>query len=107
MTDEYPPFALRDDPAYPVRYDVEYPEQGVDRWRPFFAGLLAYPYNIVAWALTFAASFVVLVVLFAILFTKRYPEGMFEFVLNSYRWQARGNAYSLAMTTRYPPWTLG
>jgi hypothetical protein len=107
MTDEYPPFALRDDASQAVSFEIAYPEQGVDRWRPFFAGLLAFPYNIVAGALTFVASILSWLALFVILFTKRFPESFFEFNLKAYRWQARGTAYSYAMTTKYPPWELG
>jgi hypothetical protein len=107
MTDEYPPFALRDDASQAVNFDIAYPEQGVDRWRPFFAGLLAWPYNIVAAALVFVASILSWLALFAILFTKRFPESFFEFNLKAFRWQARGAAYSYAMTTKYPPWELG
>ena len=47
MTDAYPPFSLADDPDYPVRLNVEYPEQ-IDNWRPLVQWLLAIPYLIVA-----------------------------------------------------------
>ncbi len=40
---------------------------------------------------------------FTILFTKRYPEGMFNIVRISLRWLARANAYENWMVTRYPP----
>ena len=43
MTDAYPPFSLDDDPSYPVRLTVPYPEH-VDRWRPLVQWLLAIPY---------------------------------------------------------------
>ena len=49
MTDEYPPFTLEDDPDYPARFEIDYPEDGVDRWRPLFAWLLAIPYLFVAY----------------------------------------------------------
>ena len=104
MTDEYPPFSLADDPAYPVRFDLDYPEEGVDRWRPFFAWLLALPYLFVAGALNTLAGVITFIAFFAILFTKRWPGGMFDIVLICFRWQARGSAYAYFLVTRYPPW---
>ena len=47
MTDAYPPFSLADDPAYPVRLNIDYPEQ-IDNWRPLVHWLLAFPYLFVA-----------------------------------------------------------
>ena len=40
---------------------------------------------------------------FTILFTKKYPEGMFKIALVGLRWQARGNAYAYWLITKYPP----
>ena len=107
MTDAYPPFSLQPDPAEPARFEIEYPEQGVARWRPFFAWLLAIPYLFVATLIFYLAMVMVLIAFFAILFTRRFPEGMFNIVLVAMRWQARGNAYTYAWTTRYPPFTWG
>ena len=103
MTDRYPPFTLQDDPDYPAHFEIEYPEEGVDRWRPFLAWLLAIPYLFAATILVYLAQIIVFFAFFTILFTKRFPEGMFKIVLIALRWQARGNAYAYWMTTRYPP----
>ena len=107
MVDPYPPFSLADDPSYPVRFDIAYPEDGVDRWRPFFAWLLAIPYLIAAMILVYLAEILTFFAFFLILFTKKYPEGMFRIVLIAMRWQARGNAYAYFMTTKYPPFAWG
>jgi hypothetical protein len=107
MTDRYPPFTLGDDPEFPARFDIAYPEQGVDRWRPFFAWILAIPYLLVAGVLVYLAELLAFFAVFTILFTRRYPEGMFRIVLIGLRWQARGNAYSYWLTTRYPPFVWG
>ena len=107
MTDRYPPFSLQDDPDYPVDFDIDYPEEGVDRWRPFFAWLLAIPYAIAATALFYFAEIIVFIAFFAILFTKKFPEGMFKIVLVAMRWQARANAYSYWLVTKYPPFVWG
>jgi len=103
MVDPYPPFSLDDDPSYPVRFDVEYPEQGVDRWRPILAWLLVLPFAIVASILIYLAEILVFFAFFTILFTRKFPEGMYKIVLIALRWEARAGAYTLWMTTRYPP----
>ena len=43
MTDAYPPFSLADDPGYPLRLHIDYPEH-IDNWRPLVQWLLAIPY---------------------------------------------------------------
>ena len=103
MVDPYPPFSLEDDPSYPARFEIEYPEDGVDRWRPLFAWILAIPYLIIASILFYLAEILAFFAFFTILFAKKYPEGMFKIALVGLRWQARANAYAYWMTTKYPP----
>jgi hypothetical protein len=103
MTDRYPPFALRDVPDYPARLDIGYPDEEIDRWRPFVQWLLSSPYMVIAGTLRSLAVMLAFFALFVILFTKRYPAGMFDMVLVSMRWQVRANAYAAFMVTRYPP----
>ena len=44
---------------------------------------------------------------FAIVFTGRYPRGMFNFVVGWNRWALRVSAYAFMLTTdRYPPFSL-
>ncbi len=107
MVDDYPPFALADDPSYPVRLEVAYPEAGVDNWRPLVHWLLVWPYAIVAGALVFAAAFAAIASFFTILFTREYPRGLFEFTEIALRWQIRANVYGHFMVTRYPPFAWG
>jgi hypothetical protein len=102
MVDPYPPFTLADDPDYPVQFDVEYPEF-VNRWRPLVHWLLVIPYAIAAYFIYSLGRILVFFAFFTILFTKRYPEGMFDIVRISLRWLARANAYEYWMVTRYPP----
>ena len=107
MVDPYPPFRFEPDPSYPVALEVEFPEAGVDRWRPLVAWLLAIPYLFVAGILNYIAEILVFFSFFAILFTRKFPRGMFDIVLVSQQWLTRGYAYAAFMTTRYPPFVWG
>jgi hypothetical protein len=102
MVDPYPPFTLDDDPNYPVHFDIDYPEY-VDRWRPLVHWLLVIPLAIVAYVVYYLGRIMVFLAFFTILFTKQYPEGMFNIVRISLRWLARASAYENWMVTRYPP----
>ena len=105
LRDEYPPFT-GEAGAYPLTLDVEYRED-LSRWMIFVKWLLVLPHLIILTFLAIAAYFVVLIALFAILFTGRYPRGMFDFVVGTYRWLTRVSAYSTwLMTDRYPPFRL-
>ncbi|MBA2240195.1 MAG: DUF4389 domain-containing protein [Solirubrobacterales bacterium] len=107
LVDPYPPFTLGDDPSYPARLEIAYPEGGVDRWRAPFAWLLAIPYLLVTGVLINLTGLLTFFAFFTILFTERYPKGMFELALVPLRWQLRGTAYAHFMVTRYPPIVWG
>jgi hypothetical protein len=103
LRDEYPPFSLDDDPSYPATLEIEYPEDGIDNWRPLVQWLLIIPYAIVAGVLASLAGIVAFIGVFVILFTRELPDGMFKLILIPYRWQFRSSAYMLFMVKRYPP----
>jgi hypothetical protein len=103
LTDRYPPFSLQHDPDYPATLQIEYPADGVNRWRPLVQWLLIIPYAIVASILYYVAAIVAFIGIFVILFTKHLPEGMFKLILNPFRWQVRANAYMYWIVKRYPP----
>ena len=128
-TDRYPPFTLDDVPDYPARLHVDYPEQlsrglVLVKW-----WLLAIPQYVIVgfflggggfaaaraadyergWGVGFHTGLIGVVVLFAavaLLFTSRYPRGMFDFALGLDRWVARVAAYVLLMRDEYPPFRL-
>ena len=78
MDDSYP----STDEHQSVHLDYAYPDAATDlnRWLPLVKWLLAIPHYIVLFFLDIAAFFAVIVTWFAILFTGRYPRGMFDFV---------------------------
>jgi hypothetical protein len=92
-----------------VHLDIDYPEveRDLNRWLPLVKWLLAIPHYIVLFFLSIAAFFVVVIAWFAILFTGRYPRGLFDFVVGVGRWWLRVEAYAfLLVTDRYPPFSL-
>lgn len=106
MTDRYPPFSFDADDEYPARLDIAYTET-IARWRPLVHWLLVIPYYLVAYVLLLVAYVVVFIAFFAILFTKNFPPGLFDFNVVAFRWQNRTMAYYLWMTEKYPPFEWG
>jgi len=105
MDDRYP----ATDEHQSVRLDYPYPDAARDlnRWLPLVKWLLAIPHYIVLFFLDIAAVVVLIIVWFAILFTGRYPTGMFRFIEGVIRWHNRVVAYALLLVTdQYPPFRL-
>jgi hypothetical protein len=103
LRDEYPPFSLEDDPDYPAHLEIEYPENGIDRWRPLVQWLLVIPFLIVASLLAIIQRAATLIGVFVILFTEELPEILFRLIVVPQRWGVRGLAYAMFMVDRYPP----
>jgi hypothetical protein len=129
-TDRYPPFTLDEVPDYPAHLAVAYPER-LSRGLIFVKWLLGIPHFLVTaifvgggvWLGTrgdgsddgwdnganAGVSLVGLLVLIAaivLLFTRRYPKPIYDFVLGMDRWALRVGAYAALMTDRYPPFRL-
>jgi hypothetical protein len=105
LTDTYP--STVDEQS--VHLEIEYPnvEQALNRWLPLVKWFLAIPHYLVLAILAIGAVFAVVIAWFAILFTGRYPRGLFEFVVGVGRWALRVQAYAfLLVTDRYPPFTM-
>ena len=91
---------------YPVHVEAHIDPQ-LSRWQWLFKWLLAIPHYIVLFVLGIFAFFVVIFSWFAILFTGRYPRGLFDFVVGVGRWALRVQAYAFFLVTdRYPPFSL-
>ena len=93
-----------DSPAYPLRYDVEYPTE-LSRWLIFVKWFLAFPHYLIVYALGIVASIIGVIAFFAILFTKRYPRGLFNFDVGVNRWNANLGAYAGLLRDEYPPFS--
>ncbi len=103
LTDAYPPFSLAEEPDYGVRMEIRRPER-IANWRPLVQWLLVIPYYLLAQILaTIWIYLIVVISFFAILFTGKYPQALFEFALVAQRWNLRAGAYAFFMTDRYPP----
>jgi hypothetical protein len=105
MSDRYP----STDEHQWVRLDFPYPDaqRDLNRWLPLVKWLLAIPHYIVLFFLYIATLVVVIVAWFAILFTGRYPRGIFDFVEGVVRWHNRVVGYAFILVTdRYPPFSL-
>ena len=105
-TDRYPPFTLADDPGYPARLDVEYPESLSRGTTLIQWWLLALPHYLIIMALGTVRSVLAFVAAAALLFTGVYPQPLFDLVLGIDRWIYRVGAYAGLMTNEYPPFTL-
>ena len=123
-TDQYPPFTLAD-VDYPARFDVAYPEElsrglALVKW-----WLLAIPHYLIVglftsglvwWTTDIGTSgdaalemgggligILVLIAGLALLFTARYPGGLFDLIMGLNRWVFRVMAYAALMRDEYPP----
>ena len=105
LTDTYPSTVEEQS----VHLEIDYPnvEQDLNRWLPLVKWLLAIPHYIAIAVLVIIAAFAVAIAWFAILFTGRYPRGLFDFVVGVGRWALRVQAYAfLLVTDRYPPFSM-
>jgi hypothetical protein len=109
--DRYPPFAfdtVAADPGDnpPVRTDLTPALEGRNRLTVFFRWLLALPHAIVLGVIGIAVPLALLAAAVAVLFTGRWPDGLFGFVVGYLRWTLRFNAYNLLLTDEYPPFSF-
>jgi hypothetical protein len=104
MNDAYP----STDERQTVHLDFPYPDaQQLSRGLPLVKWLLAIPHYIVLFFLSIGVFFSVIAAWFAILFTGRYPRGIFDFVEGTIRWHNRVVGYAFTLVTDdYPPFRL-
>ncbi len=105
LRDEYP----STDEEQAVHIEIPYPEAERDlgRGMPLVKWFLAIPHYVILFFLGIAGIVSVIIAWFAILFTARYPRGLFDFVVGVMRWSLRVEMYAFLLTTdRYPPFRL-
>jgi Domain of unknown function (DUF4389) len=104
MDDEYP----STDEAQAVHLDFPYPDaERLERGLPLVKWLLAIPHYFVLFFLYIGVFFAVIGAWLAILFTGRYPRGIFSFVEGTIRWHNRVVGYAFTLVTdQYPPFRL-
>lgn len=105
LRDEYP----STDEEQAVHIEIPYPDaqKDLNTWLPLVKWLLAIPHYIVLIVLSIVSLVCVVIAWFAILFTGRYPRGLFDFVVGVFRWGLRVTTYAFLLTTdRYPPFRL-
>ncbi|MCX6842715.1 MAG: DUF4389 domain-containing protein [candidate division WOR-3 bacterium] len=105
LRDEYP----STDEEQALHLEVPYPDAKTElnRWLPLVKWFLVIPHLFVLVFIDLAAYVCVFIAWFAILFTGRYPRGLFDFVVGVMRWQARVVWYAVLFATdKYPPFSL-
>ena len=92
LDDTYP----STDEQQALRLDIHYPDvqHDLSRGMPLVKWFLAIPHYFVLFFLAIGAFFAVLFAWFAVLFTGRYPRGLFDFVEGVYRWGTRVQGYA-------------
>jgi hypothetical protein len=105
LRDEYP--STDDEQA--VHLEIRYPdvEADLNRYLPIVKWALAIPHYVVLAFLLIGVVVAWVIAWFSILFTGRYPRGIFDYMVGVQRWSLRVQAYAWLMTTdKYPPFSL-
>ena len=109
LTDKFPPFAPSHDP-YPVETTIARPEHSSRGWAAMTIVLIKFvalfPHVIVLYVLGLIEGLLALVANLVILFTGRFPDGLFDFIVAVLRWQTRVAAFAFGLVDEYPPFSL-
>jgi ABC-type multidrug transport system permease subunit len=90
---------------YPITLDVQFPDR-LSRLTTFFRFFMVIPQMIVLAFVEIAASVVLFISWWAILFIGRYPRWAFDFIAGYLRWITRVNGYYYFLTDKYPPFSM-
>ncbi len=95
--------------SYPVTLTIDYPDKLSRGWlllKVFFGWFyVGIPHYIILGLYGIAVSIVTFIAFFAILFTGKYPRGMFDFVVGYMRWSNNVTAYLGLLRDEYPPFS--
>ena len=103
LRDEYPPFG---DDEYPVEADFPAVFENRNRWTVGFRFILIIPQIIVLVFVLIAWMVTAIIGWFAVLFSGRYPDGLWKFGEGVMRWLLRVETYLLLLHDEYPPFSL-
>ena len=103
MTDEWPPFGGDEAPQYPIRIGVAPPLDTYNRWKTGLRLIIGIPVMLLAIVQSVILWVCALIAWFAILFTGKLPEGLFNPMRSALAYLTRGTAYFLLLTEDYPP----
>lgn len=87
---------------YPVRYEADYVEPQ-NRAKAFFRWLLVIPWYVLGSVYALVAQVVAVIAWFALLFTARYPQGLYDFNVGFLRFMGRVYAFAMLQTEAWPP----
>jgi uncharacterized protein DUF4389 len=105
LTDEWPPFGGEDAPQYPVRIGVPDPLDKYSRLKTGFRLIVGIPVMILAFVWAIIIYVVAIVAWFAILFTGRLGEGLFNPMRSAMAYLVRTSGYFLLLTEDWPPFS--
>lgn len=88
---------------YPISYEADPALEGRNRLTTFFRYIVAIPWLIVASIYGFVAEIVAVIAWFAIVFTGKYPEGLYNFNAGYLRMITRVNGFEYLLTDEWPP----
>ncbi len=103
QSDEWPPFGISDDPAYPIRISVPPREEKQSRLTVFFRLILALPMLILIYAISYVHSFLGVIAWLTIVFRGYLPEGVNSAMTFCNSYYARLYGYLALLTDAYPP----
>jgi Domain of unknown function (DUF4389) len=105
LNDQWPPFGGEEAPDYPVRIGVPPPLDSYNRLKTAFRLIVGIPVWILAWVQSLIIQVCAIIAWFAILFTGRLPEGLFNPIRSAAAYLTREMAYGLLMTEDWPPFS--
>jgi hypothetical protein len=106
LTDEWPAFDGSDDSGYPVRIGVAEPLDAYSRAKVFFRLIIGIPVMLLAIVQSLILGVCTLIAWFAILFTGKHPQGLFDPMRSAMAYLTRTTAYFLLLTEDWPPFSL-
>ncbi|MBN1368540.1 MAG: DUF4389 domain-containing protein [Dehalococcoidales bacterium] len=94
---------------YPANFTVAYPEKLSRGWlllKVFFGwAYVGIPHGVILACFSVAVSVITFIAFWIILFTGKYPKGLYDFIVGYMRWNNRVNAYLYFLRDEYPPFT--